>query len=81
MVVEYALDSRKPEAANLSEIERLVGWYSLSARKLTSGNPFQVKEGDLTIIMKDFEQGLRSPMRNVLAGRLVRTILIQVCLT
>lgn len=38
----------------------------------------QIKLGDLTPVLKLYEDDIKSPIKNVIAGSLVRTLLIQV---
>ncbi len=38
----------------------------------------QVREGDMTVILKPYEQTLKNPLRNALSGDLIRLVLIQV---
>ncbi|RKO98713.1 hypothetical protein CXG81DRAFT_21105 [Caulochytrium protostelioides] len=38
----------------------------------------QVSQGDMTVVMQAYESELRHPVRNLVAGHLVRTLLIQI---
>jgi nuclear control of ATPase protein 2 len=38
----------------------------------------QVERGDLTAVLKVYEEDIKSPIRNALTGSLVRSLLIQV---
>lgn len=38
----------------------------------------QIREGDLTEVMKVYENDIKSPLKSVVAGTLVRTLLIQI---
>ena len=60
----------------------MVSEYALDAGRATPDQlaalELLVAQGDLTVVMKDFEAGLRTPVKGVIAGRLLRTVLIQV---
>ncbi len=38
----------------------------------------QVRQGDLTPVLKVYEEDIRSPLRSALTGTLVRSLLIQI---
>lgn len=38
----------------------------------------QVRQGDLTSVLKVYEEDLKSPLKSVVAGSLIRSLLIQV---
>lgn len=38
----------------------------------------QIREGDLTEVMKVYENDIKSPLRSAVTGTLVRTLLIQI---
>ena len=38
----------------------------------------QVRDGDLTVVMKSYEQSMRHPFQSVVAGDMVRLVLIQI---
>lgn len=38
----------------------------------------QIREGDLTEVMKVYENDIKSPLKSVVSGTLVRTLLIQI---
>lgn len=38
----------------------------------------QIRRGDLTSVLKVYEEDLKSPLRSVVAGSLIRSLLIQV---
>ena len=37
-----------------------------------------VREGDMSVLLKEYEKEIKSPLKNVIVGDLLRTILIQV---
>jgi nuclear control of ATPase protein 2 len=57
---------------------------SLSADKLKysedqlAGLSTKIKEGDLTTVLKIYEEDIKNPLRNALVGSLVRSLLIQI---
>jgi nuclear-control-of-ATPase protein 2 len=38
----------------------------------------KIREGDLTPVLKIYEEDIKSPVRNAIAGSLVRSLLIQI---
>ncbi|KZT34592.1 NCA2-domain-containing protein [Sistotremastrum suecicum HHB10207 ss-3] len=68
--------------ADMESLERMA--LSLSAEKLNYSSEQleelskQIKLGDLTPVLKLYEDDIKSPIKNVIAGSLVRTLLIQV---
>ncbi|KAI9028196.1 ATP synthase regulation protein NCA2-domain-containing protein [Phycomyces nitens] len=40
--------------------------------------PSQIKEGDMSLILKAYEQEMKNPIKNAVAGNLIQTLLIQV---
>jgi len=63
MVIDFAIDN--PESANMTELDIA----ELRAR---------VKEGDVTPVLKAYEQDLRKPFVGAVRGNLIRALLIQV---
>ncbi|KAF5369261.1 hypothetical protein D9758_002786 [Tetrapyrgos nigripes] len=69
-------------AADYQSLERMS--LALAKEKLHYGSEQleelsqRIKVGDLTPILKLYEEDIRSPLRNALRGTLVRTVLIQV---
>eukprot|EP00045_Choanoeca_perplexa_P015393 m.192997 g.192997 ORF g.192997 m.192997 type:complete len:568 (+) comp16971_c0_seq5:158-1861(+) len=77
-----AVQLAKSSEAELASLQRMVSEYALDAGRATQDELAALEElaaqGDLTVVMKDFEAGLRTPVKGVIAGRLLRTVLIQV---
>jgi nuclear control of ATPase protein 2 len=68
MVVDFIIDN--PEAANAST-ERLT-------EPQIAGIRARVKEGDLTPVLRVYEEDLRRPIIGAIKGDLIRTLLIQI---
>ncbi|GAD94864.1 hypothetical protein CPC735_061700 [Paecilomyces variotii No. 5] len=66
MVVDFVLDNPEP-APGASQ-------FQLDAESITAS----VREGDLTPVLKAYEQDLRQPFRGTVRGNLVRALLIQI---
>ncbi|PJF19281.1 ATP synthase regulation protein NCA2 [Paramicrosporidium saccamoebae] len=75
-----ALASASALKADMESLERMVVSFAqkqypdISADLVTS----QVRQGDVTLLLKKYEEELQSPLRNVFAGNLVTMLLIQV---
>lgn len=83
---EVALMSRKSLTADMESLERMVvdfaidnpnGTGSLSAQEIEVVRA-NVKEGDLTSVLKAYEHDLRKPFQGAIKGELVRALLIQI---
>ncbi|KAI5848137.1 ATP synthase regulation protein NCA2-domain-containing protein [Tricharina praecox] len=83
---EVALMSRKSLAADMESLERMVvdfaidnpnGTGSLSTQEIELVRA-NVKEGDLTPVLKAYEHDLRKPFQGAIKGELVRALLIQI---
>ncbi|KAF8606954.1 NCA2-domain-containing protein [Ceratobasidium sp. AG-I] len=74
--------SKEGMKSDLDSLERMV--ISLSTEKLSytpeqlAELTKQIREGDLTEVMKVYENDIKSPLRSVVSGTLVRTLLIQI---
>ncbi|KAJ9299326.1 hypothetical protein DTO271G3_2948 [Paecilomyces variotii] len=66
MVVDFVLDNPEP-AAEASQ-------FQLDTESITA----KVREGDLTPVLKAYEQDLRQPFRGTVRGNLIRALLIQI---
>jgi nuclear-control-of-ATPase protein 2 len=89
---EVALMSRKSLTADMDSLERMVVDFAIdnpdtSGSNSTSGQlsaaeieavRHNVKQGDLTPVLKAYEQDLRTPFRGAIRGELVRALLIQI---
>ena len=66
--------------SDLESLERMVVEFSkdhgdsLSAAEIGS----RVRSGNLTLVMENYEQDIKKPLRNFLAGDLIRSLLIQI---
>lgn len=65
MVVDFALDN--PEVAGLRDDSAAIA----TIRR-------KVREGDLTPVLRAYEQDLKRPVFGAMTGNLVRTLLIQI---
>ena len=84
MVRDFAVDFHRLEV-DVSSLQQQVdfklGAWLYACLPICLNPPvalMQVREGDLTIVMQDFEEGIRKPLSHVVDGSLLRTILIQV---
>ena len=83
---EVALMSRKSLAADMESLERMVVDFAVDAPNGTGPLSAQeielvranVKEGDLTPVLKAYEHDLRKPFQGAIKGELVRALLIQI---
>lgn len=83
---EIAIQSRDSLQADRDSLERMV--IDFAVQHPENGTPFtetqiadlrsKVKQGDLTPVLKAYEREMQSPIKNAIAGDLVRTLLIQV---
>ncbi|KAI9318761.1 ATP synthase regulation protein NCA2-domain-containing protein [Dichotomocladium elegans] len=68
--------------SDLESLERMVIHFAQDHFHLTGAEAEQlamkVREGDLSLVLKAYEQEIKSPVRNAIAGDLIRTLLIQV---
>ncbi|GAA5911153.1 Nca2p [Sporobolomyces salmoneus] len=77
-----ALMGRDSLRSDLESLERMVvdfarDEYHLSGPEL-EGLAQKVRSGDLTTVLKAWEQDIKSPIRSAVGGSLIRTLLIQV---
>ncbi|GAA6059532.1 hypothetical protein JCM10212_006030 [Sporobolomyces blumeae] len=77
-----ALMGRDSLRSDLESLERMVvdfarDEYHLSGPELDA-LAARVREGDLTTVLKAWEQDIKSPIRSAVGGSLIRTLLIQV---
>ncbi|RYP26486.1 hypothetical protein DL768_011720 [Monosporascus sp. mg162] len=86
---EIAIMSRDSLKADRDSLERMVVDFALDRPVVATGESSlskaqvaeiraKVKEGDLTPVLRAYENDLRSPLRGTIRGDLVRTLLIQV---
>ncbi len=71
MVVDFAVDN--PEIAGLREKSG-----SAVADATIASIRQKVREGDLTPVLRAYEQDLKRPVAGALTGNLIRTLLIQI---
>ncbi|ORY61909.1 ATP synthase regulation protein NCA2-domain-containing protein [Leucosporidium creatinivorum] len=68
--------------SDLQSLERMVLDFGRDEYKLSEAQLAElgtrVREGDLTAVLKAWEQDIKSPIRSAVAGSLIRTLLIQV---
>ena len=60
MVVDYAIETHKLSATNLSTITE------------------NVRNGDISVIMKDYEDSIKTPLKSIVAGEMLRILFIQI---
>ncbi|KAI5778932.1 ATP synthase regulation protein NCA2-domain-containing protein [Geopyxis carbonaria] len=86
---EVALMSRKSLTADMDSLQRMVVDFAIdnptSISNSTSLSPTEidlvrnnVREGDLTPVLKAYEHDLRSPFKGAVRGELIRALLIQI---
>jgi len=83
---EIAIQSRDSLQADRDSLERMV--VDFAVQHPENGTPFseaqiadirsKVKQGDLTPVLKAYEREMQNPIKNAIAGDLIRTLLIQV---
>ena len=83
---EIAIQSRDSLQADRDSLERMV--VDFAVQHPENGTAFtesqineiraKVKQGDLTPVLKAYEREMQSPIKNAVAGNLIRTLLIQV---
>ncbi|KEF59675.1 uncharacterized protein A1O9_04521 [Exophiala aquamarina CBS 119918] len=83
---EIAIQSRDSLQADRDSLERMVVDFAIQHPE--NGTSFtesqiadirsKVKQGDLTSVLKAYEREMQSPIKNAIAGDLIRTLLIQV---
>lgn len=71
--------SKETLASDLDSLERmLIDYLRDQGESVNVGEVHQmVKNGDMTLIMSDYEQNIRSPLCSMVKGTLVRSLLIQ----
>ncbi|KAK7204149.1 ATP synthase regulation protein NCA2-domain-containing protein [Myxozyma melibiosi] len=83
---QVAIVSRKSLQADMESLERMVVDFAVdtgggSGAVVTaaeiSGIKDGVREGDLSTVLRVYEQELKSPIKNAVRGELIRTLLIQ----
>ena len=86
---EVALMSRKSLAADMDSLQNMVVDFSLdnpstlnATTPLTTGEieilRQNVREGDLSSVLRAYEHDLRSPLKGAVRGQLIRALLIQI---
>lgn len=83
---EIAIQSKESLKADKESLERMVVDFAVehpeNGTKYSDAEidviRLKVKEGDLTPVLKAYEREMQSPIKNVVMGDLVRTLLIQV---
>lgn len=80
---EVALISRRSLAADMDSLERMVVQFAQDNPQYANSSDTRVlqdaaREGDLTPVLRAYESNLKSPMRSVISGSLVRSLLIQI---
>ena len=83
---EIAIQSRDSLQADRDSLERMV--IDFAVQHPENGTAFtdgqiadiraKVKQGDLTSVLKAYEREMQSPIKNAIAGDLIRTLLIQI---
>lgn len=81
-----AIMSQESLTSDLDSLERMVLDYSMDkslyqgqdADEMRQKLSRMVKEGDLTLVMKDYERDLKAPLKSLVKGDLIRNILIQI---
>ncbi|BFZ61364.1 Nuclear control of ATPase protein 2 [Saitoella coloradoensis] len=79
---EVALMSKRSLGADMESLERMVVDFVVDGQHL-SGSELelvrtQVKQGDVTPVLRAYENDIRSPLKNAVMGTLVRSLLIQI---
>ncbi|KAG2180838.1 hypothetical protein INT43_008417 [Umbelopsis isabellina] len=79
---QLALLSKEGLRSDMESLERMVAQfgrdhYNLSDDQLAQLTS-QVREGDLSSVLKAYEEAIKSPVKNAIRGDLIRTLLIQV---
>ncbi|CAM0140907.1 unnamed protein product [Umbelopsis sp. WA50703] len=79
---QLALLSKEGLRSDMESLERMVAQfgrdhYNLSDDQLAQLT-IQVREGDLSSVLKAYEEAIKSPVKNAIRGDLIRTLLIQV---
>ncbi|KAH3681864.1 hypothetical protein WICPIJ_007170 [Wickerhamomyces pijperi] len=72
MVLDYIVDN--PDSVKLDPNNTAVDYSKLSIPEIES----LISKGDLTPIMKDYETGIKTPVKSLVMGNLTRNLLIQV---
>lgn len=85
---EVALMSRKSLAVDMESLERMVVDFAVDNPNSTNVSPLSpqeievirhnVKEGDLTPVLRAYEHDLRKPFQGAVKGELIRALLIQI---
>ncbi|KAK9461430.1 ATP synthase regulation protein NCA2-domain-containing protein [Lipomyces oligophaga] len=85
---QIAIVGKKSLEADMDSLERMVVDFAIDTNKRAAGGALSnvdveiirdnVREGDLSAVLRVYEQELKSPFRNALQGELIRTLLIQV---
>ncbi|GAA6004988.1 Nca2p [Rhodotorula paludigena] len=77
-----ALMGRESLRSDLESLERMVVDFARDQYRVEGGELAQLRErarqGDLTTVLKAWEQDIKSPIRSAVSGSLIRTLLIQV---
>lgn len=80
---EIALMSQQSLASDLESLERMAIDYIIDSH-LNDGTAdieqikMAIKSGDMTLIMNNYEKDLKNPIKSIVAGDMIRNILIQI---
>ncbi|KAL0093120.1 ATP synthase regulation protein NCA2-domain-containing protein [Phycomyces blakesleeanus] len=74
--------SKEGLRSDLESLERMVINFAKDNCHMSevdiSRIPLQIKEGDMSLVLKAYEQEMKNPIKNAVAGNLIQTLLIQV---
>ncbi|KAI9301701.1 ATP synthase regulation protein NCA2-domain-containing protein [Cunninghamella echinulata] len=79
---QFGVSSKEGLRSDLASLERMVvqfakEHYSLSDQEIVQlGN--KVRDGDMSVILRAYENEIKSPLKNAIRGDLIQTLLIQV---
>lgn len=81
---ELSITSKESLKSDLDSLERMVIDYAVDYNKTDESDELKlqihnaVNQGDLTILMSNYEQDLKNPIKSLVKGSLVRALLIQI---
>ncbi|KAI8583441.1 hypothetical protein K450DRAFT_223706 [Umbelopsis ramanniana AG] len=79
---QLALLSKEGLRSDMESLERMVAEFGRDHYHFTEEQvaqlSSQVREGDLSSVLKAYEEAIKSPVKNAIRGDLIRTLLIQV---
>ncbi|KAI8375111.1 ATP synthase regulation protein NCA2-domain-containing protein [Choanephora cucurbitarum] len=77
-----SLLSKEGLSSDLDSLERMVVGFAKEKLHMSDADLMRiaadVREGDMSVLLKEYEKEIKSPLKNVIVGDLLRTILIQV---